>query len=86
DLEPRERLAPFAFTGPGIPRPGNPVLVDDEERGGVTSGSLSPCLDVGIGMAYLPRAAAEPGTRIESDVRGKPRSAEVKTKPLYEKE
>ncbi len=45
---------------------------------------MSPSLDVGIGMAYVPVAAAEPGTAIEVDVRGKRRSAEIRTKPLYE--
>jgi aminomethyltransferase len=82
-LEPAQSLAPFAFTGPGIPRPGNPVRTAAGE-GVVTSGSLSPCLEIGIGMAYLPSAAAEPGTDIEVDVRGKARAAEVRQKPLYE--
>ena len=54
--------------------------------GVVTSGSLSPCLELGIGMAYVPVAAAEPGTTLEVDVRGKPRAAEVREKPLYRKE
>jgi aminomethyltransferase len=85
DLEPPDTLAPFAFTGPGIPRQGNPVRTEHGE-GVVTSGSLSPCLEVGIGMAYVPVAAAEPGTKIEVDVRGKPRAAEVREKPLYRKE
>jgi aminomethyltransferase len=84
DVEPDQKLAPFAFTGPGIPRQGNPVKTEAGE-GVVTSGTLSPCLDVGIGMAYLPVAGAEPGTTIEVDVRGKPRVAEVRQKPLYEK-
>src|SRR4051794_33648520 len=79
---PREKLAPFVLTGPGIPRQGNPVLGGGE----VTSGTLSPCLDVGIGMAYLPVEQAEPGTAIEIDVRGKTRPAEVRAKPLYSKE
>jgi aminomethyltransferase len=77
-----ELLAPFALTGPGIPRQGNPVVGGGE----VTSGTLSPCLEVGIGMAYLPIARAEPGTAIEIDVRGKARAAEVRSKPLYSKE
>jgi aminomethyltransferase len=85
DLEPDQKLAPFAFTGPGIPRQGNPVMTDAGE-GVVTSGTLSPCLDVGIGMAYLPAAATEPDTQIEVDVRGKVRPAEVREKPLYQKE
>ncbi len=34
-------------------------------------------------MGYVPVAASEPGTTIEVDVRGKLRSAELRTKPLY---
>jgi aminomethyltransferase len=85
-FEPTQVLVPFAFTGPGIPRPGNDIVVDGERAGVVTSGTLSPCLDYGIGMAYVPVASAEPGTPIEVDVRGKPRPAEVRSKPLYSKD
>src|SRR5215218_1764228 len=77
-----ERLVPFVLTGPGIARQGNPVVGGGE----VTSGTLSPCLDQGIGMAYLPSARTEPATPFEIDVRGKTRPAEVRTKPLYSKE
>jgi len=84
-VDPRDLLAPFAFTGPGIPRPGNEVHTD-HGTGVVTSGTHSPCLEVGIGMAYVPRAAAAAGTAIEVDVRGKRRSAEVRERPLYRKE
>ena len=52
----------------------------------MTSGTMSPCLGIGIGMAYVPVEKAEPGTPIEIDVRGKARTAEVRTKPLYSKE
>jgi aminomethyltransferase len=84
DLEPRDTLVPFAFTGPGIPRQGNAVETE-AGPGVVTSGTLSPCLDTGIGMAYVPAAAAAPGTPLDVDVRGKLRSAEVRQKPLYSK-
>jgi aminomethyltransferase len=84
DLEPTETLVPFAFTGPGIPRQGNPVATE-AGAGVVTSGSLSPCLGKGIGMAYVPVAAAAPGTVLEVDVRGTARPAEVAEKPLYRK-
>jgi aminomethyltransferase len=84
-LEPADMLVPFAFTGPGIPRQDNPVHTDHGD-GVVTSGSLSPCLEVGIGMAYVPVAAAAPGTKLEVDVRRKTREAEVREKPLYRKE
>ena len=85
-LEPPERLAAFALTGPGIPRPGNAVKIEGRPDGIVTSGTFSPCLEVGIGMAYLPRDAVAPGTAIEIDVRGKLRPGEVREKPLYRRE
>jgi aminomethyltransferase len=34
----------------------------------------------------VPADRAQPGTELEIDVRGKVRSAEVRTKPLYRKE
>ena len=77
-----EKLVPFAITGPGIARQGNPI----EGGGVVTSGTLSPVLGYGIGMAYLPADKTEPGTPFEIDVRGKARSAEVRTKPLIPEE
>lgn len=79
---PAEVLVPFAMTGPGIARQGNPVAGGGE----VTSGTMSPCLGIGIGMAYVPAGADAPGTPLEIDVRGKVRTAEVRTKPLYTKE
>jgi aminomethyltransferase len=81
-----EKLVPFRIEGAGIPRQGNPVLAGDEEVGVVTSGSFSPSLEVGIGMAYLRSDLTEPGTEVEIDVRGKRRAARVASKPLYEKE
>jgi aminomethyltransferase len=77
-----ERLVPFAITGLGIARQGNPVV----GGGVVTSGTLSPTLGHGIGLAYLPVGRTEPGTPFEIDVRGKTRTAEVRTKPLIPEE
>jgi glycine cleavage system T protein (aminomethyltransferase) len=82
EARPAEKLAPFAITGQGIARQGNPVIGGGE----VTSGTMSPSLGYGIGMAYLPADRAEPGTEIEIDVRGRTRTAEVRSKPLYDKE
>jgi aminomethyltransferase len=81
-----ERLVPFVLTGTGIPRQGNAVVSADEEVGVVTSGTLSPCLDVGIGMAYVRADLAEPGTELDIDVRGKRRPARIESKPLYRRE
>ena len=81
-----ELLAPFTIEGKGIPRPGNEVLVGGEPAGQVTSGTFSPSLEVGIGMAYVRANLAEPGTEVEIDVRGKRRPARIASKPLYRKE
>jgi len=78
---PAEVLVAFVIEGPGIARQGNPVIGGGE----VTSGTLSPCLGTGIGMAYVPAAHADVGTALEIDVRGKIRPAVVKEKPLYRK-
>jgi aminomethyltransferase len=82
---PREKLAPFV-TGAGIPRQGNPIVKGDETVGEVTSGTMSPSLETGIGMGYLRTDLSEPGTEIEIDVRGKRRTAEVRKGPLYSKD
>ena len=81
-----QKLAPFALTGPGIPRQGNAVLSGEQEAGVVTSGTLSPSLERGIGMAYVASPLAEPGAEIEIDVRGKRRAARIESRPLYRKE
>jgi aminomethyltransferase len=78
---PREKLVPFVIEGPGIARQGNPVI----GGGVVTSGTFSPCLERGIGMAYVSAERAQPGTRIEIDVRGTKRTALIERKPLYRK-
>jgi aminomethyltransferase len=74
-----EKLVAFMIEGPGIARAGNAVIGGGE----VTSGTYSPSLERGIGMAYVPTASAEPETRIEIDVRGTTRPATVHKKPLY---
>jgi aminomethyltransferase len=79
---PEQKLVPFVMTEKAIPRQGMPI----EGGGIVTSGSLSPMLDLGIGLGYVPAAEAKRGTRLVVDVRGRPRSAEVVKKPIYSKE
>jgi aminomethyltransferase len=79
---PAEKLVPFLIQGAGIARQGNPVT----GGGVVTSGSFSPCLEQGIGMAHLPAERCEPGTPFEIDVRGTRREAVVARKPLYGKD
>ena len=75
---PAERLVPFKMEGGGIARQHNPVVGGGE----VTSGTMSPTLGVGIGLAYVPAASAVPGTPLTIDVRGRERRAVVAAKPL----
>ena len=80
------RSAAFRMTDKSAPpRPGYPVCVGGEVVGTVASGTQSPSLNNGIGIAYLPVAAAEARTRIEVEIRGRRFAAEVVKKPLYRK-
>jgi aminomethyltransferase len=78
---PPEQLVAFVVEGRGIARAGNPV----QGGGEVTSGTHSPSLREGVGMAYVPRERTADGTRLQIDVRGKMRAAVVRPKPLYRK-
>ncbi|MDH5332397.1 MAG: hypothetical protein OEW65_00820, partial [Thermoleophilia bacterium] len=75
------RLVAFVMEEKAVPRHGMPVVGGGE----VTSGTHSPMLDVGIGLAYVPAASAAPGTELVVDVRGRPRRGRIVTKPIYTK-
>jgi aminomethyltransferase len=79
---PAEKLVAFVMADRGIPRAGMGIL----EGGEVTSGTLSPMLDVGIGLGYVPAALAAPDTEITVDLRGRPRGARIVRKPIYKRE
>ncbi len=84
-----EKLVAFVIDGRGIPRAGNPILElpqTDAVAGTVTSGTFSPSLGIGIGMGYVRADLTDPGTRIGIDVRGRVREAEIRTKPLYDRD
>jgi aminomethyltransferase len=79
---PERKLVAFRMTEQAIPRQGMTI----EGGGEVTSGSLSPMLEVGIGLGYVPAAASEPGTPLTVDVRGRAKQGEVVKKPIYKRE
>ena len=79
---PARRLVAFRMTEQAIPRQGMAIAGGGE----VTSGSLSPMLEVGIGLGYVPAELSRPGTELIIDVRGRPRHAAVTTKPIYKRE
>ena len=67
------------------PRPHYALYRGDEQIGEVASGTLSPSLGVGIGMAYIPAEYARIGEPIAVDIRGRRFPAVVEKKPLYRK-
>jgi aminomethyltransferase len=79
---PERRLVPFVMEDKAVPRQGMPV----EGGGEVTSGTHSPMLDRGIGMAYVPAGRAAPDTELVVDVRGRPRRGRIVTKPIYRRD
>lgn len=79
---PERRLVAFVMEEKAIPRQGMQI----EGGGEVTSGSHSPMLEIGIGLAYVPTAQAKPGTELAVDVRGRSRRARVVKKPIYTRE
>ena len=83
---PVEKLAAFRMEGKGPPpRPHYSVLAGGERIGEVTSGTLSPSLNYGIGMAYVSAPSSKVGTKIEIEIRGQNFPATVEKKPLYKK-
>ena len=80
------KLVAFKMTGTAPPpRPHYPVLHGGQVVGEVASGTQSPSLSTGIGMAYLPLEAAKIGTVIEIEIRGRNFPAEVVKKPFWKK-
>jgi aminomethyltransferase len=83
---PREKLVPFRMKEKGPPpRPHYGVFENGERIGEVTSGTLSPSLNWGVGMAYVSTARAKIGAQIDIEIRGQKFPAVIEKKPLYKK-
>jgi len=85
----KKRLFPFRMNGKSAPpRPHYPVWTAGSggtRLGEVTSGTQSPSLGIGIGMAYLASEAITAGTAIEIQIREGRAPATVVRKPIYRK-
>lgn len=79
-----QRLKGFVMVDRGIPRQHYKVVdAEGNEIGEVTSGTMSPMMKQGIGMAYLNKGFWKAGTEIFIQVRNKTLKAEVVTLPIY---
>ncbi len=69
-----------------IPRAHYPVFAGDQVIGEVTSGTFSPLLQTGIGLAYLwPAGVADVGDTVEVDIRGRRGGATVIRPPFVDR-
>jgi aminomethyltransferase len=79
----RHKLVGFVLKERGFPRHGYEVRANGQGAGEVTSGTVSPSLDKGVGLAYVATEASKAGTEIQIMVRDKPIPAEVTRAPFY---
>jgi len=86
DRTDRSQRVGLKLEGRRIGREGAEVFSGDTRVGQVTSGTFSPTLQEAIAMAYVDPGAAEVGTAVEVDVRGKRVAAEVVKLPFYRRE
>ena len=78
---PHRRLGGILLSDRQVPRAECPVLIGDEVAGEVTSGNVSPILERGIALAFLP-PGTKPGTSVEVDIRGRTAPGEVVKPPF----
>lgn len=82
------RMVAFEMTERAIPRQGYSleISLDDgstKEAGIVTSGGYSPTLEKNIGLGFIQKEFAQPGTAILVNVRGRTKKAVVVKRPFY---
>ncbi|MCX5728499.1 MAG: glycine cleavage system aminomethyltransferase GcvT, partial [Nitrospirae bacterium] len=81
------RFVAFELVEKAVPRHGFRILdhATSHPIGAVTSGNLSPLLQKGIGLGYVPLRYAEPGTSILIEIRSKNVPARIVKPPFYRK-
>lgn len=80
-----KKLAAFELLQKGVPRHEMKILADGQAIGVVTSGNLSPLLQKGIGLGYVPAKFAAPGAQFQVDIRGRLHQAVVVKLPFYKR-
>jgi aminomethyltransferase len=62
------------------------VIKNETPVGVVSSGTLSPCLNTGIALAYVNHDAREVGSNVDILIRGKPVSSTIVKPPFVKKD
>jgi 4-methylaminobutanoate oxidase (formaldehyde-forming) len=82
---PRFRLACLTLSDPRAVALGNePVRIDGEVAGRVTTGGYGYSVEKSIAYAYVPPELAEPGTEVEVDIFGDWVTGTVEREPLWD--
>ncbi len=79
------RLIGFETIEKAVPRSHYDIFSGGNKIGYVTSGTLSPVLNRGIGLGYVPAEISRPGSSVDISIRGKMVRAEIVKKPFYTK-
>ena len=79
----KKRLNCFEMMERAVPRKNYDIFSNREQSGRDTSGTQSPSLNKGIGLGYVDVEYANPGTKIEIEIRGHKKSATIMRPPLY---
>lgn len=65
----KRKLIGLQLLGPGVPREGYPVFSEGQQVGQVTSGTMSPCLKIGIALALVDAEVAEGEQPLQISIR-----------------
>jgi aminomethyltransferase len=81
---PKRKLVAFELDERGIPRHGYDIVDENGKTIGiVTSGTMSPSLNKGIGLGYVPTANSEIGSKIYIQIRKNAIPATIVKLPFY---
>lgn len=82
----KRKLVGFKMESRGIPRKDYTIINHDGKTiGRVTSGTISPMLNIGIGLGYVENAYAQVDTEIFIQIRNQAEKARVSKLPFYDK-
>ena len=82
----KRALVGMTLEGRLVPRHGYPIIVDGVEAGVVTSGTMSPLLEKGIAMGYVPVTHEAPGSTVHVRIRNQDVAATVVKLPFIQKQ
>lgn len=79
----KRKLIGFEMLDNSIPRHDYDIMINGNKIGKVTSGTIGPSVQKGIGVGYVPTEHSAVGTEIEIDIRNKLSKAKIVKTPFY---